>query len=74
MRGKAALLLGLFVLASVAPAATAQQPDIVQEHWYHTYATLTADVNAWADDHPDIVDLTIAGQTELGKNLWVPNL
>ena len=71
MRGKAALLLGLFVLASVAPAATAQQPDIVQEHWYHTYATLTADVNAWADDHPDIVDLTIAGQTELGKNLWV---
>ena len=50
---------------------TAQQPDIIQEHWYHTYTTLTADVNAWADDHPDIVDLTIAGQTELGKNLWV---
>jgi len=71
MRGKAALLLGLLMLGGIAPTATAQQPDLVQEHWYHTYATLTVDVNAWADDHPDIVDLTIAGQTELGKNLWV---
>ncbi|MEJ6563512.1 MAG: M14 family metallopeptidase [Euryarchaeota archaeon] len=71
MRGKAALLLGLLMLGAFAPTATAQQPDLVQEHWYHTYATLTVDVNAWADDHPDIVDLTIAGQTELGKNLWV---
>ena len=71
MRGKAALLLGLLMLGVFAPTATAQQPDLVQEHWYHTYATLTVDVNAWADDHPDIVDLTIAGQTELGKNLWV---
>jgi hypothetical protein len=71
MRGTATLLLGLFVLASISPAVAAQQPDIVQEHWYHSYATLTTDVNAWADDHPDIVDLTIAGQTELGKNLWV---
>ncbi len=71
MRGKATLLFGLFVLSAMAPIAAAQQPDIVQEHWYHSYATLTSDVNAWADDHPDIVDLTIAGQTELGKNLWV---
>ena len=30
---------------------------------YHTYASLTIDVNAWADDHPDIVDLVSAGET-----------
>ena len=38
---------------------------------YHTYASLTIDVNAWADDHPDIVDLVSAGETVLGKDLHV---
>jgi hypothetical protein len=64
-------VLTMLLVASATPMASAQQPDIVQEHWYHTYATLSVDVNAWADDYPDIVDLTVAGQTELGKNLWV---
>ena len=61
----------LLLAGSFIPLASAQQPDLVQEHWYHSYATLTVDVNAWADDYPEIVDLAIAGQTELGKNLWV---
>ena len=52
-------------------AAQVGQPDIIQEHWYHSYATLTLDVNDWADDHPDIVDLIVAGQTEMGRNLWM---
>ena len=64
-------VLAMLLVASAAPMASAQQPDIVQEHWYHSYTTLTIDVNAWADDYPEIVDLTVAGQTELGKNLWV---
>jgi len=66
-------VLACLLLASV-PTTVAQQPDIVQEHWYHSYATLTVDVNAWADDYPEIVDLTVAGQTELGRNLWVVRL
>lgn len=66
-------VLVCLLLASV-PTTVAQQPDIVQEHWYHSYATLTVDVNAWADDYPEIVDLTVAGQTELGRNLWVVRL
>ena len=61
----------LLLAGSLVPLASAQQPGLVQEHWYHSYVTLTVDVNAWADDYPEIVDLTIAGQTELGKNLWV---
>jgi MFS family permease len=66
-----ALCILLLASASVPMLTSAQQPDLLQEHWYHSYTTLTADVNAWADDYPDIVDLTTAGQTELGKNLWV---
>ena len=65
------VVLAMLLAASAAPVASAQQPDIVQEHWYHSYATLTIDVNAWADDYPDIVNLLVAGQTELGRNLWM---
>ena len=64
-------VLAMLLLASATPFASAQQPDIVQEHWYHSYATLTVDVNAWADDYPEIVDLTSAGNTELGRELWL---
>ena len=59
------------LICSPLPASAQGQPNIIQEHWYHSYTTLTIDVNAWADEYPEIVDLTIAGQTELGKNLWV---
>ena len=68
-----AVVLASLIFASASPMATAQvgQPDIIQEHWYHTYATLTLDVNEWADNNPDIVDMLSAGQTEMGRNLWV---
>ena len=64
-------VLAMLLVASATPMVSAQQPDIVQEHWYHSYLTLTADVQAWAVDYPEIVILTVAGQTELGRNLWV---
>ena len=64
-------VLAMLLVASATPMASAQQPDIVQEHWYHSYLTLTTDVQAWAVDYPEIVILTVAGQTELGRNLWV---
>ncbi len=72
-RSLAVMVLASLVVASASPIASGQvsQPDIVQEHWYHSYATLTLDVNAWADEYPEIVDLVVAGQTELGRNLWV---
>ena len=64
-------VLVMLLVASATPMASAQQPDIVQEHWYHSYLTLTTDVQSWAVDYPEIVILTVAGQTELGRNLWV---
>jgi len=67
------IILTSLMLTSASPIATAQvgQPDIVQEHWYHTYTTLTLDVNEWADNNPDIVNLLSVGQTEMGRNLWM---
>ena len=58
---------------STSPVATAQigQPDIIQEHWYHSYATLTLDLNEWADDYPEIVEMFSIGKTELGREIWM---
>jgi hypothetical protein len=70
------------VLAAV-PAAAAQSDeennaawpgDPVDSHVHLTWAALTLDVNDWASEHPDIVDLTSAGTSELGKTLWVVRL
>ena len=68
-----ALVVASVLAVSASPAATAQigQPDIIQEHWYHSYATLTLDLNAWADDYPEIVNMFTIGQTELGRELWM---
>ena len=74
MSGRLSLIfVGLILAFSFTPVASGQfsQPEIIQEHWYHSYATLTLDVNEWADENPDIVRLVVAGQTELGRNLWV---
>lgn len=68
-----AFVVGSMLAVSAAPVATAQfgQPDIVQEHWYHSYATLTLDLNAWADDYPEIINLFSIGKTELGREIWM---
>ena len=72
-RSLAVMVLASLMVASASPMASGQisQPDIVQEHWYHSYATLTLDVNAWADEYPEIVNLLVVGQTEMGRNLWM---
>jgi len=67
---RAILMLSILLLAS-APTTSAQQPGIIQEHWYHSWATLTVDLDAWAADHPDIVKKTSAGETELGRDQWI---
>ena len=68
-----ALVVGAMVAVSAAPVATAQfgQPDIVQEHWYHSYATLTLDLNEWVDEYPEIINLFSIGKTELGREIWM---
>ena len=75
-------LVVCMVLASIP--TTAAQPivddnaawpgDPVDSHVHLTWAALTLDVNDWASEHPEIVDLTTAGTSELGKTLWVVRL
>ena len=79
-----ALMLGLLLVAGISSGVSAQAPENtpgqdwpgepVDNHVYLTWATLTADVSDWAEDYPEIVDVTSAGQTELGKDLWVVRL
>ena len=72
MRVASALaLVAVLLVAGVAPVATAQQPGFTQEHWYHSYPTLTIDVQAWEDDYPEIVRLLSAGTTLYGRQQWV---
>jgi len=71
---RAFFMLGVLLFAGFSGGVSAQLPDIVNDHWYHNHTTLTVDVQSWAADHPDIVDLTSAGQTELGRELWVVRL
>ena len=67
------LILTSLMISSASTAVSAQvgQPDIIQEHWYHSYATLTLDLNEWADDYSEVVNLSVIGQTEMGRNLWM---
>ena len=67
------VVLTSLLVTTASPIVTAQigQPDIVQEHWYHSYATLTLDLNEWAGDYPESVILFSIGQTELGREIWM---
>ncbi len=79
------ILLGLLLLSVLTPMAKAQSPNIstaeqewpgepVDNHVHMTWAALTLEVNGWADDFPEIVDLVDVGDSELGKTLWVVRL
>jgi len=81
MRVAVGLVLCMF-LASI-PITSAQSDSTEQEEWpgdpidshvHLTWAALTLDVNDWADEYPEIVDVTSVGESELGKSLWVVRL
>ncbi|MGB0284017.1 MAG: M14 family metallopeptidase [Candidatus Poseidoniaceae archaeon] len=84
MRGRALLLVMVLLAPLAAGTVQAQWPEVVAEeawpgepidnHVHMTWAALTLEVNGWADDHPDIVDLMDIGDSELGKTLWVVRL
>ena len=77
MRVAIGLVLCL-LLAGLSPVATASSDteeawpgEPIDNHVHMTWAALTMEVNDWADNHPDIVKLIDAGDSELGKTLWV---
>jgi hypothetical protein len=77
----AALLLGALLLATLPlPPAQAQAPPLPGAALpgpvfaYHTYETLTADLQALAAAHPERARLSSIGQSVLGRELWMLEL
>ena len=75
-------LVVCMMLATLPPAAAQYDPsqtpvwpgEPIDNHVHMTWAALTMEVNDWADENPDIVDLVSAGESELGRTLWVVRL
>ena len=65
------LFLSALFIGSAVPITTAQQPDVAQEHWYHSWTTLTYDVTQWGNNHEDVAKVVSAGTTEFGRDQWV---
>lgn len=80
---RVAIGLVVCMMLATVPVASAQFDPVVNYAWpgdpvdshvHMTWAALTMEVNEWADENPDIVDLTSAGTSELGRALWVVRL
>ena len=80
---RVAVSLVLCMMLATIPAVSAQSDtreegmwpgDPIDSHVHMTWAALTLEVNEWADDYPEIVDLTSIGESELGRSLWVVRL
>ncbi len=75
-------LVVCMMMATLPPAAAQYDPsqtpvwpgEPIDNHVHMTWAALTMEVNDWADENPDIVDLVSAGESELGRTLWVVRL
>ncbi|DAC16662.1 MAG: hypothetical protein CMB51_05235 [Euryarchaeota archaeon] len=74
MRGLAVFLAFLILTPSIVNAQSEWPGEPVDNHVHMTWAAMTIEVNNWADDNPDIVDLVDVGESELGKTLWVVRL
>ena len=80
---RVAIALVVSMLLAQLPLASASNDEAEQGMWpgepvdnhvHMTWAAMTLEVNGWADDYPEIVDLMSAGESELGKTLWVVRL
>jgi len=74
MRGLAVFLAMLIVIPTVVSAEQNWPGEPVDDHVHMTWAALTLEVNEWADNYPEIVDLVDVGNSQLGKTLWVVRL
>ena len=63
MRGLAVFLAFLVLTPSIVNAQTEWPGEPVDDHVHMTWAAMTIEVNNWADDNPDIVDLVDVGES-----------
>ena len=74
MRGLA-VFLAIMITTPVIVVGEQEWPgEPVDNHVHMTWAAMTIEVNEWADDNPEIVDLVDVGNSELGRTLWVVRL
>ena len=75
MKLRCIILLSFFISASLfsnVNLAESEWPgEPIDNHVHMTWAAMTIEVNEWADDYPEIVDLADVGKSELGRSLWV---
>ena len=66
------VLLAVLIMAPAFVSAEQNWPgEPVDNHIFMSYAALTQEVSDWADDNPDIVELSSIGQSYLGRELWM---
>ena len=72
------VVLAMLLAASTATVLVGAEEgwpgEPVDNHVHMTWAAMTIEVNEWADENPDIVDLADVGKSELGRSLWVVRL
>ncbi|MEC7703691.1 MAG: M14 family metallopeptidase [Candidatus Thermoplasmatota archaeon] len=74
MRGLAVFLVVMIMTPAIVTGEQEWPGEPVDNHVHMTWAAMTLEVNEWADENPDIVDLVDVGKSELGKTLWVVRL
>ena len=71
MRRLTVILAVLLVTPTLITAEQNWPGEPVDNHIFMSYAALTQEVNEWADNNPDIVELSSIGQSFLGRELWM---
>ena len=69
-----ALVLGLLLLAGIAPAGTAAANFPAKDSRYHNYSEMVADIHAVEAAHPDIVQVFSIGKSYQGRNIWTAKI
>ena len=71
MRSLAVLLAVLIVAPAIVSGEQNWPGEPVDNHIFMSYAALTQEVSDWANENPEIVELSSIGQSYLGRELWM---
>lgn len=67
-----AAALAALLLAGLAPAAVAAEPDYpASDSGYHTNAEMVAEIHAAQEAYPDLVEVRSIGKSHQGRDIWV---
>lgn len=67
-------VVGLTLLALLAPVSVAAANFPSSDAGYHNYAEMVAEIQKAEADHPTIVDVRSIGKSYQGRNLWIAKI